>query len=62
MATIWTHEWLDIADSNEEEETEEGESQPKSFSHVSLWVQALEPPSEEEEGDMKPRLTSPATT
>lgn len=49
-----THEWLDMAESGEEEETKEDESEPKSFAHVSLWVNALEP---EGEGDIKPSLT-----
>ncbi|KPM44959.1 hypothetical protein AK830_g1622 [Neonectria ditissima] len=53
---IWTHEWLYIYESDEEEELVDEKSQPKSFSHVSSWVQALESRLVEGEGDMEMKL------
>ncbi|KAF7562152.1 hypothetical protein G7046_g1996 [Stylonectria norvegica] len=41
---IWSHEWLDMPGSDEEDEDEacDNESETKSFSHVSLWLQGIE--------------------
>lgn len=47
---LWEHDWLEIYESDEEDEVglKDDQSGPKSIPHVSSWLEGLEPPSTKE--------------